>query len=324
MKRQILFETIKTDLKSALLIFNKDSELVFANDRAYEILHLIGIEPIEFKEKVMQFDCNKVIERNEIKIDKYTVGYNLEKVNKNNKMDRVVIIFQDITNVKKKEKELKKKEQMEVLGELALYIAHEVKNSLNLIKGYSQLMLESEKIDFIHNNLGIFINETDRLNKLTHNILDYTKDNLVNLETIDIVKFTKEFVKQTYPNEGIDVISNEDVIDIRLDRDRMVQVYMNLIQNGLDAIETDGRFNIHIEGGEEKVEVTFETDARVEEDFDLAQLFNPYYTTKKDGNGLGLAICKKIMEEHNGTIEVYKNFYGGLSFVLEIPKMHNN
>ncbi len=319
MKNQLLYETVKTDLKSALIIFDKDENVIFTNDRADTILDKIRKSPEEFKELLLKHEAHDEFNRKEINIKDYLLGFNLERVEKEDRHDRTVIIFQDITSIKIKEKEVNKKEQMEVLGQLALYIAHEVKNSLNLIKGYSQLMLESNNIDYLHKNLSIFLDETERLNKLTHNILDYTKDGIIECEKVGMCDFTREFLKKSSEFKDINIKCEEEEIYAFIDKDKFVQLYMNIIQNGIDAIDKDGSFNIYITREDNGVEVTFETDGQVEDDFELEKLFNPYYTTKKDGNGLGLAICKKIMKEHNGEICAEKNIMGGLNFVLKIP-----
>ena len=107
---------------------------------------------------------------------------------------------------------------------------------------------------------------------------------------------------------------------VRIDRDRIKQVFMNIIQNGIEAIDEETRiFNIYIEN-EENLEISFETNKEVEEEFEVEKVFSPYFTTKKNGNGLGLALCKKIIEEHNGIISVQKNFYNGLTFTVVLVK----
>jgi signal transduction histidine kinase len=70
---------------------------------------------------------------------------------------------------------------------------------------------------------------------------------------------------------------------------------------------------------DKNIDIIFETNKEVEEDFPMENMFSPYFTTKKNGNGLGLALCKKIVEEHRGVINVQKNFYRGLSFILSLP-----
>lgn len=321
MEEKILFETIKKNLKSALIVFDKNDNVVFINDRGEELLKDLNISSIEFKDKILELERISTESRKEIEVNNIIIGYNLEKIKHGSELDREIIIFQDITEVKEKERKINGKKQRELLGELAMYIAHEVKNSLNIIRGYSQLMLESNKLDDIRENLNIFIEETDRLNKLTHSILDYTKKTSLELEKTDLIEFTVEFLEKTFKNENINLMTKEKHLDIFIDRDKIIQVYLNIIQNGLEAIESNGIFNIYIEKKlASRVEVVFETDGKLSDSFEVEKLFVESYTTKKEGNGLGLMICKNIIEEHLGKIRAYRNSFGGLSIVLEFPQ----
>ncbi len=116
MENQLLYETVKTDLKSALIIFDKYDKVIFSNDRAEIILDKIEKSPEEFKELLLRYEVQDEFNRKEINIKDYLLGFSLERIIKEDKLDRTVIIFQDITSIKIKEKEINKKEQMEVLG----------------------------------------------------------------------------------------------------------------------------------------------------------------------------------------------------------------
>lgn len=320
MRENMLFETLKHDLVSALILLDNNNNVVFINDAAVNFLFEQGIEVKDFSDLILKAEDNIVSERKEIRCKEKIIGFSLKKVYENNELNRSVIVFKDITQIKKREMEIQRKEEMEVLGELALYVAHEIKNTLNIIKGFSQLMLESDSLEQIKSNLGILIEETERLNKLTHNILDYTKGDSLCLEQINIVDFLSEILFKVYPREKISFMADDKFVDVCIDKDKIKQVFINIIQNGIEAIdENEGIFNIYIEK-EKNVEIIFETNKEVEENFPLENIFSPYFTTKKNGNGLGLALCKKIVEEHGGIISVQKNFYKGLTFTISLPK----
>lgn len=318
MENKIILDIIKKNLKSALIIFNKDKQLIFINDRAFDLLSSLSLKPNAFYKKIIE---NKLENsRNEIKIENVLIGYSIEFNENSDDNYNEVIIFQDITHIKQVEKNNNEKKQRELLGELAMYVAHEIKNSLNIIRGYSQLMLESHKISYIHNNLNIFIDETDRLNKLTHSILDYTKSGSLEFKKLNLIDFTKEFIGKTFANSKINLIIENENLEIFADRDKLIQLYINLIQNGLEAISNDGIFNLIIKKIESnKVEIIFETNGLIDEELDINHIFLKNYTSKKNGSGLGLSICKQIMEEHLGTIEACLNKYQGLSFILNFP-----
>lgn len=323
MRENMLFETLKHDLLSALILLDDNNNVVFINDTALNFLFEQGVEVKEFSDLILKAENNTISERKELKLKDKIIGFSLKKVFESNKLNRSVIVFKDITQIKQNEKETKRKEEMEVLGELALYIAHEIKNTLNIINGFSQLMLESNELEFIKNNLQILIEETGRLNKLTHNILDYTKGDNLFLEKTDIVAFLLQLLDKAYSKEKINFITTEKSLESTIDKDKLKQVFINIIQNGIEAIEEveddEGIFNIYVEV-EKSIDIIFETNKKVEENFPLDNIFNPYFTTKKNGNGLGLALCKKIIEEHGGLISVQKNFYEGLTFIISLPK----
>ena len=319
MRENMLLETLKHDLLSAIILLDSNNNVVFINDTALNYLYDQEVEAKEFSHLILQAEHSFISERKELKLKERIIGFSLKKIYISDALNRSVIIFKDITEIKKSESEEKRKESMEVLGELALYIAHEIKNTLNIIKGFSQLMLESEDINFIKGNLAILIEETERLNKLTHNILDYTKGDSLTFEKTDIVNFLEELLSKSYSKEKISYFPMEKSAEVNIDNDKMKQVFINIIQNGVEAIdEENGIFNIYVEK-EEKLDIIFETNKEVEETFPLENIFSPYFTTKKNGNGLGLALCKKIVEEHGGIITVQKNFYRGLTFVISLP-----
>jgi len=319
MRENMLLETLKHDLLSALILLDNNNNVVFINDTALNYLYEQGVEAKEFSNLILQAEHNFISERKELKLKERIIGFSLKRIYLSDVLNRSVIIFKDITEIKKSEKEEKRRESMEVLGELALYVAHEIKNTLNIIKGFSQLMLESDDIDFIKGNLSILIEETERLNKLTHNILDYTKGDILTFEKVDLINFLEEILVKSYSTEKISYFHIEKSVDVNIDADKMKQVFINIIQNGIEAIDEDnGIFNIYIER-EKNIDIIFETNREVEDTFPLENIFSPYFTTKKNGNGLGLALCKKIVEEHGGIITVQKNFYKGLTFTISLP-----
>lgn len=319
-RENMLLDTLKHDLSSCLIVLDKDANVIFINDSALNYLYKIEAEARMFCDLILNGNIDENTERKELCVNDRIIGFSLKKVYEHEKLNRIVIIFKDITLIKEKEAEEKRKEAREVIGQMALYIAHEIKNTLNILKGYAQLMKEAKNIRIIKEQLSIFIEETDRLNKLTNNMLDYTKGSNLVLEKTDIASFIKELLEKSYPNEKINLIVLSDGIKMMIDRDKMKQVFINIIQNGLEAIdEEDGIFNIYLENDGE-FEISFETNKEVEEGFELERVFSPYFTTKKTGNGLGLALCKKIIEEHKGTISVHKNFYEGLTFTVTLVK----
>lgn len=321
-RENMLLDTLKHDLLSAIILLDANNNVIFINNTAINYINQENVNPKEFAELMLKVENSFITERKELVLGEKIIGFSMKRVYEEEKLNRTVIIFKDITEIKKREKEEKRKEAMGVVGELAIYVAHEIKNTLNIIKGFSQLMLESSDIDYMKSNLSILIEETERLNKLTHSMLDYTKTDHLNKESIELIQFTKDILEKFYPKEKISFFFSDNKIDILVDSDKIKQVFINIIQNGIEATEDleEGIFNIYIEK-EKYIDIIFETNKEIDEAFPLENMFSPYFTTKKNGNGLGLALCKKIIEEHKGTIKVEKNFYKGLSFTVSLPSI---
>ena len=138
MRESMLLDTLKHDLVSALIVLDKDTNVVFINDSALNYLYKIDVEARIFCDYVIKIGMESHNDRKELKIKDRLVGFSLKKVYEGENLNRIVIIFKDITEIKKNEADEKRREAMEVIGELALYVAHEIKNTLNVVKGFAE------------------------------------------------------------------------------------------------------------------------------------------------------------------------------------------
>ena len=314
----IVYEKILKTINTGIIILNEELKVIMINKEAKKILKQLNKKEIKIPEKLLKFiSFEKSIERCEIEINKKIIGATITPfIEEKEKI--CLILFRDITEIKNSYEEKRRKDNLALLGEVAVYIAHEVRNPLNLIKGFSQLMMESDDMEFIKNNLQIVINEADRLNRLASTLLNYTKNEVINLEVINFNHFLKEIVSNLNLGDIIEIESYGDDIITEVDREKMIQVLLNIIKNGIEAIdEEDNRvFKITIKNYGRLKLVEFKTNGRIDERMEIKKIFNPFITTKPDGNGLGLAIVKKIVEEHKLKIYCIKNKIGGLTFKI--------
>lgn len=239
--------------------------------------------------------------------------------------------------------EIKKRERLAAIGELATGLAHEIRNPLSSLKGAAQLLVGSdgqlteptpESAEF----LRIIIEEVDRLNNVVTRFLEYarmeTSQKDQQYEPMDLNHVVRETVKLLENNE---VAGNVD-IDFRLDDlmppisgdpDQLKQVFLNLGINAVHAMgEAGGKLQIITTrrrlsplGYGSYAEIRFrDTGIGIEPD-QLNKLFLPFYTTKDGGTGLGLAICHRIVDQHNGTIEVRSTPGKGSTFSVFFPAL---
>ncbi len=206
------------------------------------------------------------------------------------------------------EKELQRSERLAALGKVAAGVAHELRNPLSSIKGLA-LLLKSKSSDEGSSveTADILVQEVERLNRSIEELLDYAKPaklNKINLNINVVVEKTIQLVAMDIQAQGISLDSHlaEGLPEIMVDEDKLNQVFLNLFLNGIQAMANGGILTVSsIRRGDTIAVVIEDTGSGVAES-NLARVFDPYFTTKNDGTGLGLAMSSKIVEEHEGKI----------------------
>lgn len=317
MSKDAIYEGIVNRINTGIAVINSHNEIIFINKEGEKIAGSGKNREKLFSEFVIRAKTDKKIERTEIVLGKKVIGatFTPEGIGEDS---FCTVVFQDITQIKIKEQEEKNREKLIHLGEFATYIAHEVRNPLNLIKGFSELMLESSDMDFIKNNLKIVISESDRLNRLASRLLDYTKKDELSIEEENINSIIKAIVSSISLEEVIEVNSYGNDIVVKADREKMIQSFLNIIKNGVEAIEKEKNriFEINMKKIGNIGIIEFKTNGKVEKKLSIKKIFDPFITTKPGGTGLGLAITKKIVQEHGYKIYAVKNRIGGLTLKI--------
>lgn len=223
----------------------------------------------------------------------------------------------------KREEELFRSEKLKIVGELAAGMAHEIRNQLTTLKGFIDLS-KSQSYN-IEPWVNIITNEITRMNELTSEFLQFSKPHMSNmrLERIsgcfDRVKYLTES-QALSKGHTLHIHINDDSSLVMMDRDKIVQVLINLIRNAIEAMDEPG--HIHIRG--KRMDLKFmvieiqDTGKGISED-ELPKIFDPFYTTKDEGTGLGLSICHKIIQDHGGTLSVKSVVNDGTLFIIVLP-----
>ncbi len=221
----------------------------------------------------------------------------------------------DITELKKIQEQLTHAQKLECVGQLAAGIAHEINTPLGIILGYAQLLLEdSEDGTQIHTDIKTIVKQTKLSGKIVADLLKFSR----RTESITTYFNINEFIE-----EAVDVVEhtfNLNQITIRRDyggnlplfrgdKEKLRQVFVNLLNNAFDAIGTDGIIAIYTRYERKKNRMTIsiaDTGHGISSDT-MKKLFDPFFTTKGPdrGTGLGLSVSFGIIEEHGGKIEVY-------------------
>jgi two-component system sensor histidine kinase HydH len=238
----------------------------------------------------------------------------------------VVLILRDLREIKAMEKKVKRAENLAALGRMSASVAHEIRNPLSSINGFIQYFKKkfppgSKEQAYTETMVG----EVDRLNNVITNLLDYTRlkePNFQDCDLAEVLHHALRLIRSDAQARRINIVEwvPEQPLLARVDRDQLIQVFLNLFLNGLEAMPAGGTLRVALEVGKEgdfHIDIT-DTGAGVREE-DLPYLFEPFFTTKSKGTGLGLAVAQQIVENHYGTISVSSRLGEGTSFRVRLP-----
>jgi signal transduction histidine kinase len=214
-------------------------------------------------------------------------------------------------------------ERVNTIGELAAMIGHDLRNPLTgissatyyLKRKYGSLMDEKGR-----DMLEVIEKDINYSNKIISDLLEYSRSITLDLKEMNPKSAVAEALSH------VDFPKNVHLIDltkstpaIKIDVDKMTRVFINLIKNAIDAMPNGGKLTITSEKMNDKVKIAFaDTGLGISEE-NLKKLFGPLFTTKAKGMGLGLAICKRIVEAHGGRISVESVINKGTTFTTTIP-----
>ncbi len=236
-----------------------------------------------------------------------------------------VLMMADISNLKLLEEQLRRSERLASLGRLAAGIAHEIRNPLSSIKGFATILAGRFQDDDRSKRIAeVMVQEVERLNRVVTELLDYAKPTELHMETVacsEIINQTVELLAGTAEERGVEIEFRVLPADMELvlDADRFSRALLNLCLNALQSMARGGILRIAAErrDGWGHLSVTDSGTGIAPED--LPHVFDPYFTTKPDGVGLGLANVHKIIEAHQGQIEVSSTLGIGTTFEMLLP-----
>ena len=236
-----------------------------------------------------------------------------------------VFLFTDMTNIKQLEEQLRRSERLAALGRLAAGVAHEIRNPLSSIKGFSTILAGRVKDDERGRKIAeVMGQEVERLNRVVSELLDYARPTELRKSPqncLEILRHSVHLVEMDARHQGVAVESRVEPqdLEVQVDPDRFSQILLNLYLNALQSMERGGTFQVRAceDAGQVVFKVTDSGEGIPPED--LPHIFDPYFTTKPRGVGLGLANVHKLMEAHGGDIEVESQPGKGTTFTLRLP-----
>ena len=238
----------------------------------------------------------------------------------------LIILLKDVTKIKKLQQIASRNDRLKELGEMASRVAHEIKNPLGGIRGYGSLLVKDlQNFPQMQEIARKIIDGTKSLERLVSNVLHFSRPILVQRKKIDINKLIRDLVKTFKINPSfeknvqieLNLVSKEFFINV--DEELFKSMLLNLIVNGYQSIENLGKISISTIKNNDQCIITISDTGKGIEANDIDNIFSPFFTTKKTGNGLGLSEAYKIVQAHFGQITVKSEILNGTTFTTIIP-----
>ncbi|MCC6153304.1 MAG: hypothetical protein IT367_06070 [Candidatus Hydrogenedentes bacterium] len=242
------------------------------------------------------------------------------------RMTGIIASFSDLTELEQMREEVKKNDRLSVTGELAAGLAHEIRNPVAAIRGAVDELIGSLDKPVLATKLAtIAMRESDQLNAIVSDFLDFARKPRVRREMFDVCGLAREVVdamQHKYSHAKTLRIYGQfpgSTFPVSGDRTQIRQVFVNLAKNAIEAMDENGALYVFVMPGVSYVEVRFDDEGPGIDPDKVARIFEPFYTTKEHGVGMGLAICMRIITAHDGTIRAASRQGGGASMTVRLP-----
>jgi PAS domain S-box-containing protein len=324
-------ENILQSVPSGVVSFDEELKITKVNLSAEKILELnrefaIGKYHTEMLNKPITdlLEEKKIIERGEIIYTtpsgkRIWLGLTLSPLkDKERKIIGQILVFTDLTQLKALESQIELRSRLSSLGEISAGIAHELRNPMGVIAGYTKLL--SKKVD---NSLKLTVesiaNEINVMNRIISDFLSFAKPAELNISDVDLKRIIencvitlaggKSNIKTYLDVDGLPILKGDEIL--------LRQAFTNLIQNAVEAMPTGGELAIRSSMGDILEVAISDTGPGITEDM-ADKIFLPFFTTKDRGMGLGLSIVQKIIVSHGGSIFVDGSDRGA-TFRIRLP-----
>jgi len=339
-------DNVLSSMTNGLITIDLEEKIVTLNEMAERILgkrsgEIVGL-PLErvlsedhplYRMMIETLSREEGVFRSEMELRKdegslwLTAGTSLLTDGKGKKLGALVL-FQDITEIKALEEKLRQADRLAALGTLSAGLAHEIKNPLSAIKTFVQLLPRKlENPSFMEKFNTTVPREIDRINQLVEDLLELTRRRTPSFVPLDVNHPILQVIDLHIEEMKKKQILFEDHLDRTLpsiggDPETLYRAFSNLVINAIQAMPNGGvlRISSAMEGSKRSELKIIFRDAGIGMDAETAKnIFNPFFTTKDRGVGLGMALTHKIIEDHRGTIEVMSEKGLGTTFILKLP-----
>lgn len=234
-----------------------------------------------------------------------------------------VKVFQDLTEIEELRKQLRRKDRLAAIGEMAATVAHEIRNPLGGIRGFAALLeRDLEGQESLHRLVAKILMGARDLERVVDELLEYTRPielRLRHAKCADLVEAAMGYLKTD--GRAIEIDNNVDpALEFMADPDRVRQVFLNILLNAVQSIEDAGEVGVTAKVEGDSIAIMFTDSGCGMTPDQVEQVFSPFFTTKEKGTGLGMAVAAKIVEIHGGSLEAQSEPGCGSTFTVRLPK----
>jgi len=313
-------------LEIGCLLLDKNLNIKLANKSANKILstelnnnHIKNIS-IELYQKIQNWQHNPTITEQQLSLNpSLTIAFTCKKFDFT-KDYHILLFIEDLSRINNKANELKQKS----LAAMAGSIAHEIRNPLGAISYATQLLnLEENTNPKIKRFIEIITNNTTRMNNIVDNIIQITEHKNTNIYELDLSDFIKQFVDnyQLTENQQIHLFIEQENIKVLFDKNQLHQTLTNLVQNGLhfSALQSQqqdlAQVWIRLKNNPLTTLEIIDNGCGIKKD-DLNKIFEPFFSTRQNGSGLGLYVCKELCNLNGANLSYLPHDNGGSCFKI--------
>ena len=324
-------EQILNGIGNGLITFDKDGVITTLNKSCENLLNINSEEFIGMRYD--EVDLERYIHINHLKeCLRYEKQFNIEEKryyqgNKENILSYIlrplfdlnnenigaVVTFNDITEISILRRKLAENDKMNSLGTLISGISHEIRNPLTSIKAYIDLLPKKyDNIEFRKKITTEIPTEIERLNELLTDLIDYSRPKKFKKENFDLIHLVNQTIDifiSEMENQGIDInYLIEDEVILYGDKQQIKQIIVNILKNSMEAVNFNGKIVIDVEDTEEQANLSLLDNGQWIMEEDLNNILNPFFTTKDNGTGLGLALCYQYAKDNNTNIKINSKY----------------
>ncbi len=334
-KNEHLLDSIIFNMAAGLLVTDLTGKVKMINISGSEILGcdreaIIGKDiTLIYPEAAGMLEVKPRIIGDEVEIltprGAVPVGFNNNHlISRDGNPEGFIIVFRDLSEIKKLQDDLREKERFAAVGKVAAGVAHEIRNPLFGITSVAQIIArETSDENPIRPLVQAMLSETSRLNRLVEDMLLYNRTVKLHRQPVDICSLIEnvlEFHFVAISEKSLNVVRKCSGIEMAMiDLNQIRQVFLNLLINAIDASHEGGRMGISASRSDDTIKIAISDQGAGIPEADLPKVFDLFFTTKEKGTGIGLAICRKIIEDHGGTIAVKSLLGQGTSVNIDIP-----